>query len=206
VSAVRDAVRWQADPSKPHSKLASQGALKPNLRRHLHDQESRAFSLARAGITNRCGGGAATTAATAAAGATATAIAAAAVATIAANGSCSDVQRYVAGSVVAQYFGLGSPTYRDAHWAGAGRSEALGRCAEYHIRKHQRRNISTAVPGRKTRLSSHPISDNPDESIIGPRNLSRESENPDVIASPSTDHGMVGDLRSSFADSHMQLA
>jgi oxalate decarboxylase len=42
--------------------------------------------------------------------------------------------------------------------------------------------------------------------IIGPRNLPREAQNPDVIASPPTDHGSVANLRWSFADSHMRLA
>src|SRR4030081_2924229 len=51
-----------------------------------------------------------------------------------------------------------------------------------------------------------PIRGNAGASVIGPRNPSREAENRDVIVSPSTDHGTLGNLRWSFADSHMHLS
>jgi oxalate decarboxylase len=41
--------------------------------------------------------------------------------------------------------------------------------------------------------------------IVGPRNLPRELENPDLLAPPSTDAGVVPNLRFSFADAHMRL-
>jgi len=39
----------------------------------------------------------------------------------------------------------------------------------------------------------------------GPRNLVRESQNPDLIVPPATDHGTLPNLRFSFADSHVRL-
>src|SRR5437660_3076419 len=51
-----------------------------------------------------------------------------------------------------------------------------------------------------------PIRGNAGASVIGPRNPSREAENRDVILSPPTDHGTLGNLRWSFADSHMHLS
>ncbi len=51
-----------------------------------------------------------------------------------------------------------------------------------------------------------PIRDGQGASIIGPRNLAREAENPDVIAPPITDHGTLPNLKWSFADSRMRLA
>jgi oxalate decarboxylase len=63
-----------------------------------------------------------------------------------------------------------------------------------------------AATKRPEAQQPQPISGNRGASIIGPRNPSREAENPDVIVSPSTDHGTVGNMRWSFADSHMHLS
>ncbi len=41
--------------------------------------------------------------------------------------------------------------------------------------------------------------------ILGPRNVPRDRENPDLLAPPATDHGDMPNLRWSFADSHMRL-
>jgi oxalate decarboxylase len=38
----------------------------------------------------------------------------------------------------------------------------------------------------------------------GPRNLSRDSQNPDLLVPPSTDHGTLPNLRFSFSDAHMR--
>lgn len=38
----------------------------------------------------------------------------------------------------------------------------------------------------------------------GPRNLSRDRQNPDILNPPSTDHGTLPNLRFSFSDSHMR--
>jgi len=39
----------------------------------------------------------------------------------------------------------------------------------------------------------------------GPRNLSRDRQNPDLIVPPATDHGTLPNLRFSFSDAHMRL-
>jgi oxalate decarboxylase len=39
----------------------------------------------------------------------------------------------------------------------------------------------------------------------GPRNLTRDRQNPDLLLPPSTDHGTLPNLRFSFADAHMRL-
>lgn len=38
----------------------------------------------------------------------------------------------------------------------------------------------------------------------GPRNLSRDGQNPDLLVPPSTDHGTLPNLRFSFSDSHIR--
>lgn len=42
-------------------------------------------------------------------------------------------------------------------------------------------------------------------SILGPTNLSRDLENPDVIKPPRTDQGTLANLKWSFSDSHMRI-
>jgi oxalate decarboxylase len=39
----------------------------------------------------------------------------------------------------------------------------------------------------------------------GPRNLTRDRQNPDMLVPPATDHGTLPNLRFSFSDSHMRL-
>src|SRR5712672_2173021 len=39
----------------------------------------------------------------------------------------------------------------------------------------------------------------------GPRNISRDRQNPDILVPPSTDHGTLPNLRFSFSDAHMRL-
>ena len=39
----------------------------------------------------------------------------------------------------------------------------------------------------------------------GPRNLTRDRQNPDMLLPPSTDHGTLPNLRFSFSDAHMRL-
>jgi oxalate decarboxylase len=39
---------------------------------------------------------------------------------------------------------------------------------------------------------------------FGPRNLSRDRQNPDILNPPSTDHGTLPNLRFSFSDSHVR--
>lgn len=40
---------------------------------------------------------------------------------------------------------------------------------------------------------------------LGPRNLKRDEENPDMIVPPATDHGLLPNLRFSFSDTHMDI-
>jgi oxalate decarboxylase len=39
----------------------------------------------------------------------------------------------------------------------------------------------------------------------GPRNLTRDRQNPDMVSPPATDHGTLPNLRFSFSDAHMRL-
>src|ERR1700730_14438237 len=39
----------------------------------------------------------------------------------------------------------------------------------------------------------------------GPRNLTRDRQNPDLLVPPYTDHGTLPNLRFSFSDAHMRL-
>ncbi len=50
-----------------------------------------------------------------------------------------------------------------------------------------------------------PIRDGQGATILGPRNLARVAEDPDVLVPPVTDAGTLPNLRWSFADSHMRL-
>ncbi len=40
---------------------------------------------------------------------------------------------------------------------------------------------------------------------LGPRNLMRDRQNPDMLVPPATDHGTLPNLRFSFSDAHMRL-
>lgn len=42
-------------------------------------------------------------------------------------------------------------------------------------------------------------------SVLGPWNWDRSRENPDLVRSPSTDHGNLANMRWSFADSHIRI-
>jgi oxalate decarboxylase len=50
-----------------------------------------------------------------------------------------------------------------------------------------------------------PISDAAGASILGPRNIPLERENPDQLTAPPTDHGTVPNLKFSFAAAHNRL-
>jgi hypothetical protein len=41
--------------------------------------------------------------------------------------------------------------------------------------------------------------------ILGPQNVDRQRQNPDMIRPPSTDHGDMKNMRWSFADSHVRI-
>nr|WP_228035778.1 cupin domain-containing protein [Oculatella sp. LEGE 06141] len=50
-----------------------------------------------------------------------------------------------------------------------------------------------------------PIRDGEGASILGPRNLSREAQDRDLIRPPKTDAGTLPNMRWSFADSHIRI-
>ncbi len=51
---------------------------------------------------------------------------------------------------------------------------------------------------------NEPIMGDRGATILGPRNPPRESQNPDILRPPLTDHGAMPNLRFSFADAHMK--
>jgi oxalate decarboxylase len=53
--------------------------------------------------------------------------------------------------------------------------------------------------------SPQPVEGNRGATILGPRNIPREAENPDILQPPSTDHGALPNLRFSFADAHVKM-
>jgi oxalate decarboxylase len=50
-----------------------------------------------------------------------------------------------------------------------------------------------------------PVEGNKGASILGPRNLPRASQNPDLLQPPSTDSGTLPNLHFSFADAHVKI-
>jgi oxalate decarboxylase len=60
-------------------------------------------------------------------------------------------------------------------------------------------------PSSQSAALPQPVVGDRGGTIVGPRNLPRERENPDLLAPPSTDAGVVPNLRFSFADAHMRL-
>ncbi len=53
--------------------------------------------------------------------------------------------------------------------------------------------------------SPEPIEGALGATILGPRNLPLERENPDLLASPQTDHGTIPNLKFSFANARNRL-
>jgi oxalate decarboxylase len=51
-----------------------------------------------------------------------------------------------------------------------------------------------------------PIRDGRGATILGPRNLERDRQNPDLLAAPATDHGTIPNLRFSYSDAHNRLS
>lgn len=56
-----------------------------------------------------------------------------------------------------------------------------------------------------TQPEVEPIDGKRGASILGPTNPTRQAQDPDLVASPITDHGTVANMRWSFADSHNHL-
>jgi oxalate decarboxylase len=53
--------------------------------------------------------------------------------------------------------------------------------------------------------ASQPIVGNKGGTILGPRDRTREDENPDFLRPPATDHGAIPNLRYSFSDTHIKM-
>src|SRR4051812_43132789 len=51
-----------------------------------------------------------------------------------------------------------------------------------------------------------PIRDGQGATVLGPRNVVRDRQNPDLLAAPPTDHGTIPNLRFSYADAHNRLS
>lgn len=64
---------------------------------------------------------------------------------------------------------------------------------------------ATQHPGRPTEHEPEPIRGELGASILGPRNLPLERENPDLLAAPDTDAGLLPNLKFSFATAHNRL-
>jgi oxalate decarboxylase len=76
----------------------------------------------------------------------------------------------------------------------------------YVYRSKTQKGVRVMTTARKRHAGQlQPISGKRGAPILGPRNPSREAENPDVLAAPLTDHGTLGNMRWSFADSHNHL-
>lgn len=63
----------------------------------------------------------------------------------------------------------------------------------------------TAVDAVGRGLHPEPYRNGDGSSIIGPRNMNREQEDPDMIRPPRTDSGTLPNMKWSFADSHMRI-
>ncbi|KAE8454431.1 hypothetical protein EG329_000053 [Mollisiaceae sp. DMI_Dod_QoI] len=62
-----------------------------------------------------------------------------------------------------------------------------------------------AIDAQARNLHPLPYRNGLGSSILGPRNLSREQQDPDMIRPPTTDSGTMKNLKWSFADSHMRI-
>ena len=52
---------------------------------------------------------------------------------------------------------------------------------------------------------TNPIEGKKGGTILGPRNPSRNAEDPDFLQPPATDNGAIPNLRFSFADTHVKM-
>ena len=57
-----------------------------------------------------------------------------------------------------------------------------------------------------SRIMSQPIRGAPDATILGPQNPALERQNPDLFASPNTDHGQVPNVKWPFSLSHNRIS
>lgn len=62
--------------------------------------------------------------------------------------------------------------------------------------------VTTAAAAQ---AANEPAEGNRGGTILGPRNPGRETENPDILRPPPTDHGGLPNLKFSFADAHVKM-
>src|SRR5689334_10444898 len=74
---------------------------------------------------------------------------------------------------------------------------------EFHLRQRKRkRHMASQQPTHDVTSNDsvpEPIEGALGATILGPRNLPLERENPDLLVSPQTDHGTIPNLKFSFA-------
>ncbi|KUJ09736.1 Bicupin, oxalate decarboxylase/oxidase [Mollisia scopiformis] len=66
-------------------------------------------------------------------------------------------------------------------------------------------STDAAIDAEARDLHPLPIRNGLGSSILGPRNLAREQQQPDIIRPPSTDSGTLPNYKWSFTDSHMRI-
>src|ERR1700736_5601806 len=64
---------------------------------------------------------------------------------------------------------------------------------------------ATAANAQATNSTPQPRRPGAGGTDPGPRNVVRDTQNPDLLVPPATDHGTLPNLRFSFADAHMRL-
>lgn len=62
-----------------------------------------------------------------------------------------------------------------------------------------------AISAVDENLQPLPVRNGKGSDILGPRNLMREQQAPDMIRPPRTDHGMLPNMKWSFVDSHTRI-
>jgi oxalate decarboxylase len=63
-----------------------------------------------------------------------------------------------------------------------------------------------AMSDHRAAASLEPIRDGQGATVLGPRNVARERQGPDLLVAPATDHGTIPNLRFAYADAHNRLA
>jgi hypothetical protein len=65
--------------------------------------------------------------------------------------------------------------------------------------------LDSAVDAVGDKLDPLPWRNGLGASVLGPWNWERSRQSPDLVRPPSTDHGNMGNMRWSFADSHIRI-
>lgn len=74
------------------------------------------------------------------------------------------------------------------------------------MNRHYKERLQEKLTQLKNSKNPEPIrSDGAGALDLGPRNVPRDKENPDLLVPPATDHGLIDNLKFSFSDTHMIL-